>query len=69
MGLVDKLEKRAKELDRSLSCGLYDNRDKFADCYDLQAAEDRELLEQAAKVIRHLEKIEVFHLLRQGKFC
>ena len=53
MGLVEKLEKRARELDPFIAeC---DYKGRWQKAYDQQRADDRELLEQAAKRIRSLE--------------
>jgi hypothetical protein len=47
MSLIEKLEKRAKELSPWV---LYKGRKRV--CYELEVADDRELLEQAAKELR-----------------
>lgn len=46
MGLVERLEKRAKELDPRGRSGYCD------DFYSMQIADDRELFEQAAAALR-----------------
>ena len=52
MDLVEKLEKRAKELDHVV------RRSCTNGSYNFEAAEDRELLEQAVAYIRPLERLK-----------
>lgn len=63
MGLIERLEKRARELDRQVlrigwpSIG-----------YEQQAADDRELLLEASAVIKKLGAFEVLQMVRSGAF-
>lgn len=57
MDLVEKLEKRARELDPMAA--VQDSNGYWRKGYNLQVAEDRYLLEQAAKRIRELEVVNV----------
>lgn len=58
MTVLEKLERRAKELDRKI----------YVSSYNQQIADDRDLLELAAKVIREYEPAFVLNALRAGKF-
>ncbi len=56
MHLIERLEKRARELDQMTRVGDYNQ----------QAADDRELLLEAVEVLRALSEVEAFHLIRMG---
>lgn len=61
MGLVKKLEKRAKELDMQIKHSL-----SGIGPYNPQAYDDRELMEQAARVIRGVESpFRIVHTYEQ----
>jgi hypothetical protein len=68
MGLIERLEKRARELDwqvRSVTKGYYG---EPACDYDQHAADDRELLLEASAVIKKLGAFEVLQMVRSGAF-
>ena len=61
MNVLEKLEKRVKELDMTVKLSL------ASDGYSFSAADQRELLEEAAACIREYQPAFVLQAVRAGK--